>query len=312
MTTLDAQATVKVSQLQKSFGAIPAVTDVSFEVYPGEVFGLLGPNGAGKTTSIRMMLDIFKPDFGQIAIFGGAMDEAKKNRIGYMPEERGLYRDLRLEPTLVYLATLKGMSELAAKARVAQWLQRLDLYEHRHKRIQELSKGMQQKAQLIATLAHEPDLLVVDEPFSGLDPLNTRLVKQIIQEQADVGKTVIMSTHQMYQVEAMCNRIVLIDRGHSVLYGRVDEIKRRFAGHAVNVTGSGDFAHIPGVLEARPPGENGAWHLALQPGAEPHELLRMLACRSDIIIDRFEIAEASLDDIFITIVQQPRGEAGDA
>jgi ABC-2 type transport system ATP-binding protein len=152
----------------------------------------------------------------------------------------------------------------------------------------------------------------VDEPFSGLDPLNTRLVKQIIQEQADAGRTVVMSTHQMYQVEAMCNRIVLIDRGHSVLYGRVDEIKRRFAGHAVSVTGSGDFASVPGVLEARPPGENGAWHLALQPGAEPRELLRTLACRSDMSIERFEIAEASLDDIFITIVQGQRGEAADA
>jgi ABC-2 type transport system ATP-binding protein len=312
MISLDAQATVQVEQLRKSFGAVQAVADVSFEVYPGEVFGLLGPNGAGKTTSIRMMLDIFKPDAGQVAIFGGGMDEAKKNRIGYMPEERGLYRDLRLEPTLIYLATLKGMSEPAAKVGVVRWLQRLDLYEHRHKRIQELSKGMQQKAQLIATLAHNPDLLVVDEPFSGLDPLNTRLVKEIIQEQADAGKTVIMSTHQMVQVEAMCNRIVLIDRGHSVLYGRVDEIKRRFAGHAVSVTGTGDFALVPGVLEARPPGENGAWRLALQPGSEPHELLRALACRPDITIDRFEIAEASLDDIFIAIVQGQRGEAADA
>lgn len=312
MTTLPAAATVQVNQLRKSFGPVQAVADVSFEVYPGEVFGLLGPNGAGKTTSIRMMLDIFKPDSGQVAIFGGSMDEKKKNRIGYMPEERGLYRDLPVEQTLVYLATLKGMSEAAAKAEVTRWLRRLDLYEHRHKRIKELSKGMQQKAQLITTLAHDPDLLVVDEPFSGLDPLNTRLVKQIIQDQADAGKTVIMSTHQMYQVEAMCNRIVLINRGHSVLYGRVDEIKRRYAGHAVNVTGRGDFAHIPGVLEARPPGENGAWHLALHPSAEPHELLRSLACRHDMSIERFEIAEASLDDIFITIVQASGGDASDA
>lgn len=312
MTTLPAAATVQVNQLKKSFGPVQAVADVSFEVYPGEVFGLLGPNGAGKTTSIRMMLDIFKPDSGQVAIFGGSMDEKKKNRIGYMPEERGLYRDLPVEQTLVYLATLKGMSEAAAKAEVTRWLRRLDLYEHRHKRIKELSKGMQQKAQLITTLAHDPDLLVVDEPFSGLDPLNTRLVKQIIQDQADAGKTVIMSTHQMYQVEAMCNRIVLINRGHSVLYGRVDEIKRRYAGHAVNATGRGDFAHIPGVLEARPSGENGAWHLALHPSAEPHELLRSLACRHDMSIERFEIAEASLDDIFITIVQASGGDASDA
>ena len=312
MSLSPAEPTVQVEQLQKSFGPVRAVTGVSFEVYPGEVFGLLGPNGAGKTTSIRMMLDIFRPDAGRVAVFGGPMDEAKKNRIGYMPEERGLYRDLRLEQTLVYLATLKGLAEPAARREVTGWLQRLDLHEHRHKRIQELSKGMQQKAQLIATLAHSPDLLVVDEPFSGLDPLNTRLVKQIIQEQADAGKTVIMSTHQMYQVEAMCNRIVLIDRGHSVLYGQVDEIKRLFAGHAVAVVGTGDFGHVPGVLEARPPGENGAWHLAVQPGVEPHELLRTLACRPDITIDRFEIAEASLDDIFVTVVQGQRQETDDA
>lgn len=312
MTSRDTQATVQVSQLKKSFGAVQAVADVSFDVQPGEVFGLLGPNGAGKTTTIRIMLDIFRPDAGQVAIFGGPMNEDKKNRIGYMPEERGLYRDLKLDQTLVYLATLKGMSEGAARAEVAQWLQRLELYEHRQKRIQELSKGMQQKAQLIATLVHGPDLIVVDEPFSGLDPLNTRLVKEIIQEQAEAGKTVIMSTHQMYQVEAMCNRIVLIDRGHSVLYGRVDEIKRRFAGHAVSVSGSGDFAHVPGVLEARPPGENGAWHLALQPGSEPHDVLRALAARPDVVIDRFEIAETSLDDIFITVVQGKGEEATDA
>lgn len=312
MTVSGSPPTVQVSQLNKSFGPVQAVTDVSFEVYPGEVFGLLGPNGAGKTTSIRMMLDIFRPDRGRVAIFGGAMDEAKKNRIGYMPEERGLYRDLKLEQTLVYLATLKGMAEPAARSAVSAWLQRLDLHEHRHKRIQDLSKGMQQKAQLIATLAHGPDLIVVDEPFSGLDPLNTRLVQQIIQEQADAGKTLIMSTHQMYQVEAMCTRIVLINRGHSVLYGRVDEIKRRFAGHAVAVVGRGDFSRVPGVLEARPPGDNGAWHLALQPGQEPHELLRALACRTDVSIDRFEIAEASLDDIFVAVVQGQRAEAVDA
>ncbi len=306
------QAAVQVAQLKKSFGPVLAVADVSFEVYPGEIFGMLGPNGAGKTTSIRVMLDIFKPDSGQVSVFGGPMNGAKKNRIGYMPEERGLYRDLRLEPTLVYLATLKGMAEPAAKAEVALWLQRLDLYEHRHKRIQELSKGMQQKAQLIATLAHSPDLLVVDEPFSGLDPLNTRLVKQIIQEQADAGKAVIMSTHQMVQVEALCNRIVLIDRGHSVLYGRVDELKRRFAGHAVSVVGSGDFAHVPGVLEARPPGDNGAWHLALQPGSEPRDVLRSLANHPGVTVERFEAAEASLDDIFVATVQRQRAEASDA
>ncbi|HZY41501.1 MAG TPA: ATP-binding cassette domain-containing protein, partial [Anaerolineae bacterium] len=175
--------TVVVSHLSKAFGPVQAVEDVSFEVYPGEIFGLLGPNGAGKTTSIRMLLDIFKADRGEISVLGGQMDEAKKNRIGYLPEERGLYKDLKLEAALIFLAQLKGLTEKTARTRLTPWLKRLDLYEHRSKKIQELSKGMQQKAQVIATLLHEPDLIVIDEPFAGLDPLNTRLVEDIIREQ---------------------------------------------------------------------------------------------------------------------------------
>ncbi len=296
--------TLSVSHIRKSFGAVQAVRDVTFEVYPGEIFGLLGPNGAGKTTSIRMMLDIFKADGGEIALFGGAMDEAKKDRIGYLPEERGLYKDIKLEPTLIFLATLKGLDEKVARRRVVEWLERFDLYEHRHKKVQDLSRGMQQKAQFIATLIHEPDLIVVDEPFSGLDPVNTRLVKQIIQEQCQAGKAIIMSTHQMHQVEALCNRIVLINAGRSVLYGEVDKIKRDFAGNAVVVEGSGDFSGLPGVLEVRQ--ENSAWHLILESGSQPQQVFRALATRSDIAIERFEIAEPALDDIFIAVVQGDR------
>ena len=304
MTEYPPTPTVHVDHLKKAFGSVLAVADVAFEVFPGEIFGLLGPNGAGKTTTIRMMLDIFRPDAGQVAIFGGPMDERKKNRIGYMPEERGLYRDLKLEPTLIYLATLKGLDQATARRRLADWLERFDLTEHRHKRIQDLSKGMQQKAQIIATLIHEPDLIVVDEPFSGLDPVNTRLVQDMIEEQSRAGKTILMSTHQMHQVEAMCTRIVLIDRGHTVLYGKVDEIKRRFAGNAVVIEGQGDFTQIPGVLQVRE--QNGGWHLALAPTASPQDVFRTLAGRPDVRIDRFEIAEASLDDIFIMVV---KGEA---
>ncbi|HLF26289.1 MAG TPA: ATP-binding cassette domain-containing protein [Anaerolineae bacterium] len=303
------EPTVKVSHLSKSFGKVRAVEDVSFAVYPGEIFGLLGPNGAGKTTAIRMMLDIFRPDRGEVSILGGQLDQAKKNRIGYLPEERGLYQDLKLEPVLVYLATLKGLDEADARRRLADWLKRLDLYDHRHKKVQELSKGMQQKAQLITTLLHEPDLLIVDEPFSGLDPVNTRLVKDIIEEQRQAGKTIIMSTHQMYQVEALCSRIVLIDQGRTVLYGEVDQIKRNFAGNAVTVVGQGDFTQVPGVVEART--ENDAWHLALAPGADPQSVLRALAARAGVKIERFEIAEPSLDDIFVSVVRDghPAAEA---
>jgi ABC-2 type transport system ATP-binding protein len=294
-------STVSVSHLSKSFGSVRAVEDVSFEVYPGEIFGLLGPNGAGKTTCIRMMLDIFTAERGEISVLGGKMDEAKKNRIGYMPEERGMYKDLKLEPTLIFLARLKGLSEAEAKRRLPDWLKRLDLYDHRYKKVQELSKGMQQKAQVIATLVHEPDLIVIDEPFSGLDPLNTRLVEDIIREQQAAGKTLIMSTHQMHQVEALCSRIALINQGRTVLYGEVDQIKHSFAGNAVTITGQGDFSNVPGVMEARQ--VNGDWHMSLAQGTSPQEVFRALAARDGIKIERFEIAEPSLDDIFIWVVQ---------
>ncbi len=294
-------ATIAVSNIRKSFGEVKAVRDVSFEVYPGEIFGLLGPNGAGKTTSIRMMLDIFRVDAGTISVFGGPLDEAKKSRIGYLPEERGLYKDLKLEPALIFLATLKGLDEKIAQRRLEDWLKRFDLYDHRQKKIQDLSRGMQQKAQFIATLLHDPDLIVVDEPFSGLDPVNTRLAKQIIEEQRQAGKTIIMSTHQMYQVEALCNRIVLINNGRTVLYGEVDKIKRDFAGNAVVVEGVGDFSGIPGVLETRL--HNGEQHLILKPDANAQAVFRALAARDDLKIERFEIAEPSLDDIFISVVQ---------
>ena len=212
-----------------------------------------------------------------------------------------MYRDQKLESTLIYFARLKGLSEAEARSRLTGWLQRLDLYDHRQKRIQDLSKGMQQKAQIIATLVHEPDLIVIDEPFSGLDPVNTRLVKDIIEEQRQAGRTVIMSTHQMYQVEALCNRIVLINKGKSVLYGAVDEIKRRFAGNAVVIQGEGNFNGVDGVLDVYQ--RNGTWHLPLAAGVAPQEVLRTLAARQDVQIERFEVAEASLDDIFVMVVQ---------
>ncbi len=297
--------TIRIKNISKSFGAVKAVNDVSFDVYPGEIFGLLGPNGAGKTTSIRMMLDIFRPERGQIEIFGGTMTEAKKNQIGYLPEERGLYKDLKLDQTLIFLATLKGMTEPEAKTQLEDWLKRFDLWEHRQKKIQDLSRGMQQKAQFIATLIHDPDLIVVDEPFSGLDPVNTRLAKQIIMEECEAGKTIIMSTHQMHQVEAMCNRIVLINEGRTVLYGEVDQIRRDFAGNAVVVAGQGNFEDIPGVLEVR--NENGAMHLILAADTTPQVIFRALANQPNFQIEKFEIAAPSLDDIFISVVQ---GEAG--
>ncbi len=292
---------VNITHLAKRFGDVRAVQDVSFEVEAGEIFGLLGPNGAGKTTTIRMMLDIFRPDAGSVSIFGGPLDLAGKRRIGYLPEERGLYKDQKLEPVLIYLAALKGLPEKEARARLGPWLDRLDLREHRNKKVQELSKGMQQKAQLIATLLHEPDLIVIDEPFTALDPVNTRLVKDIFKEQQAAGRTIIMCTHQMHQVEALCNRIALIDRGRTVLYGAVHEIKREFAGNAIVLEGDGDFSRLPGVLETRQ--DEGTWHLSLAIGANPQQVFAALASRPATRVERFELAEPSLDDIFVTVVQ---------
>jgi ABC-2 type transport system ATP-binding protein len=294
--------TVEVNHLAKRFGDIQAVADVSFGVEPGEVFGLLGPNGAGKTTTIRMMMDIFKPDAGDVSVFGGKLDLAKKRRIGYLPEERGLYKDQKLESTLVYLASLKGMDERDARSQLTGWLERFDLVDYRYKKVQELSKGMQQKAQIIVTLLHNPDLIVIDEPFSGLDPVNTRLVKQILDEQREAGKAIIMSTHQMYQVEALCHRIVLIDKGRTVLYGLVNDIKRNFAGNAIVVQGQGNFDQIPGVLETRR--QNSTWHLALEIGTDPQAVFRALAARDGVKVERFELAEPSLDDIFVNVVSE--------
>ncbi len=293
---------VSVRNLAKSFGPVRAVQDVSFDVYPGEIFGLLGPNGSGKTTTIRMMLDIFEPDKGTVQVLGGSLDQARKDRIGYLPEDRGLYKDQKLDTVLTYLGRLKGLDEPTVAERLESWLRRLDLWEHREKKVQELSKGMQQKAQVIATLLHDPDLIVVDEPFSGLDPVNTRIIKEVFDEQRAAGKSIIMSTHQMYQVEALCSRIALINQGEVVLYGEVDEIRRRFAGNAVVVEGEGNFEGLGGVVDARQ--TNGAWHLALSADADPHDLLRTLASREGVRLDRFELAEASLDDIFVSVVQE--------
>jgi len=292
---------VSVRAVSKRFGDVQAVRDVSFEVCPGEVFGLLGPNGAGKTTTIRMMLNIFAPDSGSVEVFGGPWTDGARNRVGYLPEDRGLYKDQRLDQVLIYLATLKGLTEGEARRRLGPWLERLDLGGSSRQKVENLSRGMQQKAQLIAALLHEPDLLVIDEPFSGLDPLNTRLVKEIIIERAAAGATVIMSTHQMQQVEALCNRILLVNRGRAMLYGEVATIKHGFAGNAIHVSGEGDFSGLAGVVDARH--HNGDWELSLAAGIDPQAVLRELLQRDGATVRRFEVAEPSLEDVFVAVVQ---------
>lgn len=294
--------TVEISHISKSFGALKAVDDVSFEVEKGEIFGLLGPNGAGKTTAIRVLLDIFKPDQGSVSILGGPMTEVKKDRIGYMPEERGMYQDIMLDRCLIYLATLKGMSPVDAQESIIRYLERFDLLSSRHKKVKELSKGMQQKAQLITTLIHEPELIIIDEPFSGLDPINTLMVKELLREQRDKGATVLMSTHQMHQVEELCDRIVLIDHGRTVLYGYLEQIRKQFAGHAVIVGTPNELPALPGILQVERHNSS-AYRLNLAASTSTQEVLRGLVERG-VQVDQFEIAAPTLDEIFIRVVQQ--------
>jgi ABC-2 type transport system ATP-binding protein len=300
--------TVEISHISKSFGSLKAVDDVSFDVEKGEIFGLLGPNGAGKTTSIRVLLDIFKPDQGSVSILGGPMTEHKKDHIGYMPEERGMYQDIPLDRCLIYLASLKGLPPQQAEQRMMGYLQRFDLFTSRHKKVKELSKGMQQKAQLITTLIHEPELLIIDEPFSGLDPVNTQMVKDLLIEQRDKGVTILMSTHQMHQVEELCDRIVLIDHGRTVLYGHLEEIRKQFSGHAVIVSSPNPLPSLPGVLQVEPHNSS-AFRLNLATSMSTQEVLRSLVERG-IQVDQFEIAAPTLDEIFIRVVQQDDLEQG--
>jgi ABC-2 type transport system ATP-binding protein len=294
---------VEIAHVAKYFGEVKAVEDVTFDVEHGEIFGLLGPNGAGKTTTIRLMLDIFKPEQGKISILGGEMSEEKKDRIGYMPEERGLYQEVPLERCLLYLATLKGMTKSDARRALKGYLERFDLWEHKDKKVKELSKGMQQKAQIINTVLHRPKLVIVDEPFAALDPINTQLVKGLIRELREDGTAILMSTHQMHQVEAVCDRIVLIDEGKDVLYGNLAEIRKRFAGDAIIVRSEQALPPLEGVEVVSV--LNGSSKLHLREGTTPQDVLRALLA-ADVHLDKFEIATPTLDEIFIKVV-----EAGD-
>jgi ABC-2 type transport system ATP-binding protein len=291
----------EVSHIAKSFGNTQAVADVSFAVKRGEIFGLLGPNGSGKTTTLRVMLDVFKPDRGTVSILGGPMTEEKKELIGYMPEERGLYQDMALERCLLYLATLKGVPAAEARKRLAGYLERFDLAAHTGKKVKELSKGMQQKAQIINTILHRPELIVIDEPFTALDPINTQLVKDLMKELRDQGATIIMSTHQMRQVEELCDRILLIDDGWDVLYGDLEEIRRQYSGHAVLVRVAGELPDLAGLEQVLP--HNNATKLMLAEGTSPQDVLQDLMAQG-VILEKFEIAIPTLDEIFIRVVEE--------
>ena len=296
--------TIVVNQIAKSFGDTKAVKDVSFSVRPGEIFGLLGPNGSGKTTSIRIILDIYQPEHGEITILGGPMTEEKLNHIGYLPEERGLYQDVEVARNLTYLATLKNMTKEQIDQKLPAWLERFDLSEHQKKKTKELSKGMQQKAQLIAALIHDPEIIIIDEPFSALDPVNTQLVKDLLIELRDQGKTIIMCTHQMNQVEKLCDRLVLIDHGTVLLEGSLKEGQQRFASNQVLIQTDSELPEsLPGVQRIE---EEGLYYrLTPSDGTTPHAILQQLMDQR-IGLNSFEIATPTLDEIFIKVVKEGR------
>lgn len=306
MVEMQAKTAVVVDHVQKNYGNFRAVDDVSFSVSAGEIFAMLGPNGSGKTTIIRMMLDILKPDAGSIAVFGQALNEATKARIGYLPEERGLYRNVPVLDVMVYLGQLKGMPGQEARQRSLALLEQLELGDFAHKKVSELSKGMQQKVQFAVTVLHQPDLIIIDEPFSGLDPVNTLAIKQLLMDMRRQGCAIMMSTHQMHQVEEMADRLIMISRGHQKLYGPVSEIRNRFALHAIIVEGQGNWAALPGVVAVEPAsnGQNSDRALLrLADDTRPDQVLAAIAAAGDIQIRRFEQAVPSLNDIFIEVAE---------
>jgi ABC-2 type transport system ATP-binding protein len=298
--------TLVVEHVAKTFATTRAVRDVSFAVEAGEIFALLGPNGAGKTTTIRMVLDILKPDHGHIAILGGPMTPATRDRIGYLPEDRGLYRNLNLMDCLIFLAGLKGLSRSEARRRAEIHLERFDLMDHRKKKIGDLSRGMQQKVQFITTLLHEPDLLVVDEPFAGFDPVNVHIIKDMLLEQAAQGKTIILSAHEMHLVQALAERMAMISRGEVVLYGKIAEVRRSFAANAVLVEGHGTLLPPPGVLAMQR--EKDQYHLQLADDTAPQTILRLLGAMESFVVERFEVAMPTLDEIFVRVAREQEAQ----
>jgi ABC-2 type transport system ATP-binding protein len=292
----------------KAFSGHVAVKDLSLEVPRGSVFGLLGPNGAGKTTTLRMVMDVLAPDTGTIEILGRPADDAARDRVGYMPEERGLYPRMVLEEQLVFMAAIKGMGRREALKRLGPWLDRLSLSEWRKKKVNELSKGMQQKAQFVATVLHEPEVLIMDEPTSGLDPVAMDVMRDAMLDLRRGGTTIVLSSHQMEAVERLCDRVVLIDHGEKVLDGAVSEVKARHGRNTVALAFDGDGSFIeslPGVARASDHGQY--VEVRLEDGADPQALLREAAAR--LRIRRFEIVEPSLHDIFVETVTQHGKEA---
>ena len=289
---------VAVHHLFKSYTGKTAVKDLSFSVGPGEILGLIGPNGAGKSTTLKIILDFMKPDSGDVEIFGRKMTEASKNQIGYLPEERGLYKKLTALELILYLASLKGMPRAEAEKKALVLLEQTGMLENRKMKNKEMSKGMGQIIQFIVTIIHDPGLIIMDEPFSGLDPVNTEIIKKIISSLRDDGKSIILSTHQMNNVEELCDRVLMINHGEAVLYGDLPETRARFSKNSVKVSIEGELGELPGVIEKKY--NNNDVELVLDAVTTPQSILDYLRDRR-ITINSFEVTTPSLNEIFLDL-----------
>jgi len=298
---------LEIDSISKQFGDFYAVRNLSFNIKRGAIYGLLGPNGAGKTTTIRMVMNIIIPDEGMIKVLGREMDELMKERIGYLPEDRGLYPKMKVVELLVFLAELKGMKGKEAHKRIDFWLDKLSLANWKNKKVDELSRGMQQKIQFIATVIHQPELIILDEPFSGLDPVNTNLLKDIMLEMKREGRTIVFSTHRMEQVEMICDNICLINKGNMVLEGNLNRIKSQYGKNTIVLDYEGDASFIKGFSEIERIDDYGRhMEIKLNEQANPQDLLCKITGR--IRVNKFEVMEPTLNAIFIEKVGEKNAQ----
>jgi ABC-2 type transport system ATP-binding protein len=289
---------ISIENVTKSYDAVTAVSGVNLQVREGAILGLLGPNGAGKTTTIRMVMNILVPDEGTIRVLGEPVSDKTREIIGYLPEERGLYPRMQVRSLIVFLGALRGLSEAEADRRALEWLERFELSEWADKKLVDLSKGMQQKVQFITAVIHRPPLVILDEPFSGLDPVNAATVKDIMLEMRSQGSTIVLSTHRMEQVEKMCDSICLINKGRNILDGELRAIKQSYGKNTVHIefTGPDAFLNSPAIASINRFGSG--VEAKLKPGADPQQILKA-AIEAGAQINRFELLEPSLNDIFI-------------
>jgi ABC-2 type transport system ATP-binding protein len=301
---------IKAEHLRKQFSTVLAVDDVSLEVSRGKIFGLLGPNGAGKSTTIRMLLNIISPDNGSVMFDGAPFQAALQNKIGYLPEERGLYRKNKLLDSILYFASLKGVAVSEAKQRAMQWLRRFDLEGYAGRRTEELSKGNQQKVQFIISIIHDPEYIVLDEPFSGLDPVNQILLKDILQDLKQQQKVIIFSTHQMDSAEKLCDEICLINHGKIVLEGSLRNVKQRYGKNSVHVEfiGDGSFLSSLSSVKQATVYEN---YAELELDGETHSRGLLSTIASNVEVRKFEFVEPSLNSIFLDVVGVPEQQQED-